>query len=361
MPKDDATSRTEDDPRWARTLARDASADGLFWYSVATTGVYCRPSCPSRAARPGNVAIHDTLAAARACGARPCKRCSPDGSSRAAQDAALVEQVCRLIEASDAPPRLQALADAVELSPGHLHRLFKAATGITPRAYGAAHRARRVRAALAGPGRVTDAILDAGFGSSGRFYEAAGGMLGMTPERFRNGGAGEVLRVAVASSTLGAVLVALSDRGVAAIMLGADADALMADLAAQFPAATLVEAEADAADAVARVVAHVEAPGASLDLPLDLRGTAFQTRVWDALRRIPPGETATYAGVAAAIGAPGAVRAVARACATNRVALAVPCHRVVRADGTPSGYRWGLERKAALLAREGAAKGGAKL
>lgn len=348
-------SATETDPRWARVLARDRGADGRFWYSVATTGVYCRPSCPSRTANPQNVTLHDTLEAARATGFRACRRCNPEGMGPDAEHAALVAKACDLIEHSEQPLSLGQLADAVELSPGYFHRLFKAATGVTPKDYAVAHRAGRVRTGLAEGQSVTEAIYDAGFSSSGRFYEQSTGMLGMTPSQYRDGGARETIRFAIGQSSLGAILVASSQKGVAAILLGDDPEVLLRDLQRRFPKAELIGADRDYEALVARVVGLVEAPGFGLDLPLDVRGTAFQQRVWKALRDIPPGATATYAEIAARIGAPKAMRAVAGACAANAIAVAIPCHRVVRNDGSLSGYRWGVERKRALIDREAAA------
>lgn len=350
-----AISPTRRDPRWARIVARDRTADGQFWYSVATTGVYCRPSCPSRTANPGNVVIHDTLESARETGFRPCRRCSPEGASTEAENAAVVAKACRLIEQAERPPSLAELADAVELSPGYFHRLFKAATGVTPRAYAAAHRARRVRDGLIRGRAVTDAIYDAGFGSNGRFYATSNAVLGMTPTRYRAGGTDEEIRFAVGQCSLGAILVASSGKGVAAILLGDDPDALLRDLQDRFPKASLVGGDRAYESLVARVVGLVEAPGLGSDLPLDVRGTAFQQRVWQALRDVPAGRTATYAEIARRIGAPKSVRAVAGACAANALAVAIPCHRVVRSDGALSGYRWGVERKRALLEREAAA------
>ncbi|EJL22754.1 methylated-DNA--[protein]-cysteine S-methyltransferase, partial [Novosphingobium sp. AP12] len=241
------------------------------------------------------------------------------------------------------------------LSPGYFHRIFKAHTGLTPRGYATAHRAKRVREALAGENSVTEAIYDAGFSSSGRFYEASNAMLGMTPSSFRKGGAKEAIRFAIGETTLGAILVASSAKGVAAILLGDDPDALARDLQDRFPNATLIGADAEYEAIVAKVVGFVEAPEVSLDLPLDVRGTAFQQRVWQALRDIPVGQTVSYSDVAERIGAPTAMRAVAGACAANKLAVAIPCHRVVRNDGAFSGYAWGVERKRKLLAMEQAA------
>lgn len=346
-------SGAEADPRWARVLARDKSADGEFWYSVATTGVYCRPSCPSRAANPGNVALHATLAEAQATGFRACKRCNPDGPPLEAENAALVARACRLIEDCEEVPSLDALARAVGRSPSHLHRLFKAATGLTPRGYAEADRAKRVRDGLsAGGGTVTEAMYDAGFNSSGRFYEKAADLLGMTPSRYKAGGAQEELRFAVGQSSLGAILVAASERGVAAILIGDDPNALVQSLQDRFPKARLLGGEEAFEALVAQVVGLVEQPRLGLDLPLDVRGTTFQQRVWRALREIPAGRTASYGEIAGRIGSPASVRAVASACAANNIAVAIPCHRVVRNDGALSGYAWGVDRKRALIDRE---------
>ena len=340
------------DPRWARVVARDPGADGAFWYSVATTGVYCRPSCPSRRANPKNVRLHDSQAAAEAAGFRPCRRCNPQGLSIADANAAVVTKACRLLDEATEPLPLAQLAAAVELSPHHFHRLFKQATGLTPRAYAAAGRTARLRSGLATAATVTAAFHEAGYGSNGRFYEAANGVLGMSPTRYRSGGVNEQLSFAVGQCSLGAILVASSTKGVAAILLGDDPEALLRDLQDRFPKARLVGGDAAYERLVAQVVGLVEAPARGLDLPLDVRGTAFQQRVWQALREIPPGETATYSGIARKIGAPGAVRAVAGACAANAIAVAIPCHRVVRNDGSLSGYRWGIARKRELIARE---------
>ncbi|ABL72303.1 bifunctional DNA-binding transcriptional regulator/O6-methylguanine-DNA methyltransferase Ada [Paracoccus denitrificans] len=346
---------TESDPRWQRVLARDAAADGSFVYAVRTTGVYCRPSCPSRRAKPQNVTLYASPDQAEAAGFRPCRRCNPRGASAAEANAALVAAACRLIEQAETPPTLQALAEAAGLSPFHFHRQFKAIIGLTPRAYAAAHRAGRLRARLAQGASVTGAIYEAGFNSSSRFYEGADGMLGMTPSAWRKGGAGAEIRFALGQCALGAILVAQSRRGICAIALGDDPEALLRDFQDRFPAATLIGGDAEFEALVARIVGFIEAPGIGLDLPLDIRGTAFQQRVWQALRQIPPGTTASYAEIARRIGEPQASRAVAQACAANPIAVAIPCHRVVRSDGALSGYRWGVARKRALLDREGAA------
>ncbi|WP_027580449.1 bifunctional DNA-binding transcriptional regulator/O6-methylguanine-DNA methyltransferase Ada [Bradyrhizobium sp. Ai1a-2] len=341
-----------DDPRWARVVARDKTADGHLWYSVATTGVYCRPSCPSRIPNPRNVQFHDSLESARATGFRPCRRCNPDGLSTEAENAALVSKVCRIIEESEEEPSLEQLAAAIGRSPSYFHRMFKATTGLTPKEYAAARRARKVRQGLAAGNSVTEAIYDAGFNSSGRFYEKSTDMLGMTPSRYRAGGTNEEIKFAVGQTSLGAILVASSTKGVAAILLGDDPDELVRDLQDRFPKAHLIGGDRDYEALVARVVGFVEAPGIGLDLPLDVRGTAFQQRVWRALQEIPVGEAVSYAEIAQRIGSPNAVRAVAGACAANKLAVAIPCHRVVRKDGSLSGYAWGVERRRALLERE---------
>ena len=268
------------------------------------------------------------------------------------QQVTRVVEACRIIEKSETVPALDELARRVGLSPYHFHRVFKDVTGLTPKGYAAARREQRVRARLARGAKVTEAIFDAGYGSNGRFYEKSGETLGMTPTRYRAGGTGTDIRFAIGECSLGAVLVACSERGVCAIFLGDDPGALARELQDRFPRANLIGGDAAFERLVARVVGFVEAPGAGLDLPLDVRGTAFQKRVWQALRRIPAGKTVSYAELAKRIGAPRSVRAVAGACAANTVAVAIPCHRVVRNDGALSGYRWGVERKRALIERE---------
>ena len=349
------TRSLNDEARWRAVERRDRAADGTFVYSVRTTGVYCRPSCAARLPRRENVEFHATCADAERAGFRPCKRCRPNQPALADQQAAAVARACRLIEEAEDTPGLATLAQAAGLSRFHFHRVFKTVTGVTPKAYAAAHRGKRVRAELAQGGTVTAAIYGAGFNSSGRFYAAAPDLLGMTPTQFRAGGSGNVIRFAVGECSLGAILVAATDKGVCAIELGDDPDALVRELQDRFPKARLVGGDAAFEQLVARVVGFVEAPAHGLDLPLDIRGTSFQQRVWKALRAIPAGSTATYSEIARRIGRPRAVRAVAQACATNALAVAIPCHRVVRMDGAMAGYRWGVARKRALLAREKAA------
>jgi AraC family transcriptional regulator of adaptative response/methylated-DNA-[protein]-cysteine methyltransferase len=344
----------DEDARWAAVLARDPAADGRFVYSVRTTGVYCRPSCPSRRALRRNVGFYSTGADAARAGFRPCRRCRPEEPGLAARRARIVERACRLIERAPSAPSLDQLARAAGLSRFHFHRVFTATTGLTPRAYAAARRAETVRRALKEGTTVTEAIYASGFNSSGRFYGAAQRTLGMTPTEFRAGGAGTVIRYAVGRSSLGRVLVASTDKGVCAILMGDARDALVRELKRRFPKAELVAGDRTFEGVVARVVALVEAPASGSDLPLDLQGTTFQRRVWRALQAIPAGATASYTDIARRIGAPTAARGVAQACAANPVAVAVPCHRVVRSDGSISGYRWGVGRKRALLDREGA-------
>jgi AraC family transcriptional regulator, regulatory protein of adaptative response / methylated-DNA-[protein]-cysteine methyltransferase len=343
---------TQADPRWRSVVTRDDQFDGRFFYSVKTTGVFCRPSCAARAAKPENIAFHETADDAQRAGFRPCKRCKPDQVSLQSRQVLIVAELCRFIESAEVVPTLAELADRAAISAFHLHRLFKSVTGLTPRSYAAAHRARRVRDVLTRDGSVTDAIFDAGYNSGGRFYAEADQVLGMTPTNFRAGGAGTEIRFAIGDCSLGTILVACSDRGVCAILLGDDADALARDLQDRFPNATLQGGDADFESLIAKVVGFVESPRIGLDLPLDVRGTAFQRRVWQALRAVPAGQTVSYAELAQGIGSPTAVRAVAQACGANSLAVAIPCHRVVRSDGALSGYRWGVERKRALLKME---------
>jgi AraC family transcriptional regulator of adaptative response/methylated-DNA-[protein]-cysteine methyltransferase len=317
-----------------------------------TTGIYCRPSCPSRTANPKNVQLHDSLASAKATGFRPCKRCNPDGVSVDTANAALVAKACRVIEESEEEPSLEDLAAVTGRSTSYFHRMFKSITGVTPKDYAMAHRAAKVRQGLVSGGTVTEAIYDAGYNSSGRFYEKSSNMLGMIPSRYRAGGANEDIKFAVGETSLGAILVASTQKGVAAILLGDNPDALVRDLQDRFPNARLIGADKEYEALVALVVGFVEAPRIGLDLPIDVRGTVFQERVWKALRDIPVGSTMSYAEIARRIGAPKSVRAVAGACAANNLAVAIPCHRVVRNDGALSGYAWGVNRKRILIERE---------
>lgn len=348
--------------RWQAVLARDPESDGAFVYAVRTTGIYCRPTCPARRPKPTNVEYFADCPAAVRAGYRACKRCRPDAPTRggaadpltpAAERAARVAALCRLIEASEATPSLRALGAHIGLSPHHTQRLFKSETGVTPAAYAAAVRAGTVRAALRSGAKVTEAIHTAGYGSSSRFYEKSTALLGMEPGEYRSGAPGVVIHFAVGACSLGAVLVAATVRGVTAILLGDEPEALVHELQDRFPRAELVGADSDFERVIAKVIGLIEDPRRGVDLPLDVQGTAFQQRVWQALRAIPAGATTTYTELAQTLGRPSAVRAVASACAANPCAVAVPCHRVVRKDGGLAGYRWGIERKAELLRREG--------
>ncbi|NIF28572.1 bifunctional DNA-binding transcriptional regulator/O6-methylguanine-DNA methyltransferase Ada [Pantoea sp. Tr-811] len=341
---------TTDNQRWQAVQSRDTRAAGHFVYAVRTTGIYCHPGCKSRMAKRENVEFFNDAASAEAAGYRACRRCQgkPDESRRST----LVARACRLLESAETPPSLDQLGAQLAVSPFHLHRLFKAETGLTPKAYASAFRARRLRERLGDAGSVTDAIFDAGYNSNSRFYESAGQRLGMRPREYRAGGAGATIHFALAQCSLGAILVAQSQKGICAILLGDEPEPLLEQLQDQFPSARLIGGDADYERVVAEVVGFVEAPALGLDLPLDVQGTAFQERVWQALREVPVGSRVSYTDIAERIGAPKAVRAVAIACAANHIAVAIPCHRVVRRDGDISGYRWGVERKRQLLARE---------
>ena len=341
------------DERWAAVMNRDCAASGEFVYSVTTTGIYCRPGCAARRPRREHVRFYASGKDAENAGFRPCRRCLPNEPPLAERHARAVAAACRVVETAEGMPDLDALAQAAGMSRFHFHRVFKAATGCTPRAYAAACRADRTREVLRSSRTVTDAIYNAGFNSSGRFYATSPEMLGMTPAFFRRGGAGETIRFAVGECSLGSILVAATARGVCAILLGDDPAALVHDLEDRFPRAEVVGGDGEFESLVAQVVGFVEAPASGLDLPLDVRGTVFQRRIWQALRDIPAGATASYRAIADRVGSPTVVRAVARACASNPLAIAIPCHRVIRNDGTLGGYRWGVERKRVLLAREG--------
>lgn len=340
--------------RWQAVTARDPKADGHFVYAVKTTGVYCHPSSTARRPKRENVEFFDTPEAAEAAGYRASRRAVADHGALQAHRGALLREICAFIQQADTPPRLDELAEKAGLSPFHLHRLFKAEMGLTPKAYADAARAQRLRREL---GRhdadsVTHTLYEAGFNSSSRFYEASDGLLGMPPRDYRQGGINARIRFAVGQCSLGAILVAQSQRGICAILLGDDPDKLVRDLQDMFPKAEFIGGDSRFERLVAQVVGFVEEPGLGLGLPLDIQGTAFQERVWQALREIPPGSTATYSDIAQRLGSPRAVRAVGSACGANRLAVAIPCHRVLRRDGDLSGYRWGVERKRELLERE---------
>ena len=346
----------DDEARWAAFICRDAAFDAIFYACVETTGIYCRPSCPAKRAKREHVHFCNTAAEAEAAGFRPCKRCRPDQASLLQRHADKVAHACRLIETAEEELKLDALAEAVGLSPYHFHRIFKARLGVTPKAYAAARRNKRVREELGRGATVTEAIYGAGFNSNGRFYATSTEVLGMTPRQFRSGGVNAEIKFAIGESSLGLVLVAASERGICAVFFGDDANDLTRDLEKQFPRARLIEGDPAFQQLASKVIGFVEDPSLGLDLPLDIRGTAFQHRVWDALRRIPVGSTASYADIAKAIGAPKSTRAVARACGSNPIAVAIPCHRVIGSDGSLTGYRGGIGRKRALLAKEAKAK-----
>lgn len=341
-----------DESRWNALQAGDACKGTAFVYAVKTTGVYCRPGASKRLPKRENVLFFDTPEEAEAAGFRPSRHASANRPAAAEQRAKMVAAACRAIENADAHLNLDALAAQAAMSAFHFHRVFKAETGLTPKAYASAARARKLREELTASTTITEAIYGAGFNSNSRFYEASAGMLGMCASDYKDGGQNAVIRFAVGQCSLGAILVAQSQRGICAVLLGDDPDTLVKDLQNQFRKAKLIGGDADFELLIAQVVGFIEAPAVGLNLPLDVRGTAFQERVWQALREIPPGTTVSYAQIAARIGSPKAVRAVAQACAANHIAVAIPCHRVVRSDGELSGYRWGVDRKRELLKRE---------
>jgi AraC family transcriptional regulator of adaptative response/methylated-DNA-[protein]-cysteine methyltransferase len=343
----DSFTPLDTDAAWRAVLARDRGADGRFVTGVLTTGIYCRPSCAARHPKRENVRFFATGAEAAATGLRPCLRCKPD---EVARDAAAIEAALRLIETAEVPPSLEALATRAGYSPFHFHRIFKGATGVTPAAYARARRARAMTDSLAAESRITDAIYDAGYSGPGRFYADAKDRLGMTPTAWRDGGRGETIHWATAETSLGTMLVAATDRGICRLSFDEGEE----DLRRRFPNAAIAPGGATMADLVARTVAAVEQPARPHDLPLDVRGTAFQEAVWRELSRIPPGESVSYAVLAARAGNPAAVRAAGTACGSNQIAVLIPCHRARRGDGKPGGYAYGIARKAKLLEKEGA-------
>jgi AraC family transcriptional regulator, regulatory protein of adaptative response / methylated-DNA-[protein]-cysteine methyltransferase len=343
---------SQQDARWVAVQQRDATQDGHFIYAVRTTGVYCRPSCAARPARRENVSFFDNPSLAMQAGFRACKRCRPDDPAADSQRRALVVAACQALERSEAGIGLEELATAAGLSAHHFHRVFKGITGLTPKAYFQAVRARRVHGALSGSESVTTALFNAGFNSASRFYDGANNTLGMKPSDYQQGAPGQEIRYAVEPCALGVIIVAATPAGVCGIEFGDSAHALIERLRRRFPKARFVPGDPSFRHWIGEVLRYIEQPAGMLNLPLDVQGTVFQRKVWQALQRIPSGQTASYSDVAAAIGQPTAVRAVARACATNEIAVAIPCHRVVRGNGELSGYRWGTERKAALLSRE---------
>ncbi len=338
---------------WTAVVTRDRRCDGAFVYAVRSTGIYCRPSCPSRRPQRGRVTYFDEPAAAEAAGYRPCRRCQPDRAVPEEPGLALVQQICAyLAEPHDPAPTLQALGARFGWSPYHLQRTFKRIVGVTPRQYAAEQRLERFKDHLKDGQPVTAALYGAGFQSSSAAYTDAVDRLGMTPGQYRRGGDATPIAYATAPCALGRLLLAATDRGICAVRFGDSEASLVQVLSEEFPAADLRQAEADLGSWLAALLAYLDGQQTSVDLPLDVRATVFQRRVWEALRTIPYGTTRTYGEVAAAIGQPTAVRAVARACAANPAALVIPCHRVVRSDGGLGGYRWGLARKQALLVQE---------
>lgn len=333
-------------------MRRDKKADGKFFYSVKTTNVYCRPSCGARRPRRENVRFHRTAADAERAGFRPCKRCRPNEGAPGGEHTAAVARACQFIAGADQAPDLATLARDAGMSASHFHRVFKSQTGLTPKAYAIAHRLQRIRSELPRGNSVTSAIYSAGFNSNSRFYATSSQLLGMKPSAFRAGGKGATIQFAVGQCSLGSILVAASDRGICSIALGDHSHALVKDLQERFPKAAFVSGNRDFAKLVAKVIRFVERPSAGLELPLDVQGTAFQHRVWRELCKIPCGSTRSYAELARRIGEPTAIRAVGQACAANQIAVAIPCHRAVRSDGSLSGYRWGVERKQQQLDSE---------
>jgi AraC family transcriptional regulator of adaptative response/methylated-DNA-[protein]-cysteine methyltransferase len=340
------------DTRWAAVTARDKSADGQFIYAVKSTGIYCRPSCPARLAKVENVCFYQTCEEAEKAGFRACKRCRPDQLSLKAQHTLTIIAACRVIESAEMAPTLKALANDAGMSVYHFHRVFKAIIGLTPKAYAHAHRAQRMRQQLIAKKSVTTAIFEAGYHSNSRFYEKSHEVLGMKPTNYRAGGRHMTLHFAVGSCSLGHIIVAQSERGICAIFLGDTPEKLVHELHTVFPQAHLIEGDKEFLQLLNQVIAYVDVPNQQWTLPLDIRGTAFQQRVWSALREIPWGETVSYTELARRLGAPKSVRSVARACATNLFAVVIPCHRVVRHNGELAGYRWGIKRKSILLQKE---------
>lgn len=343
-----------DAQRWQAVVSRDAAADGHFFYSVASTGVYCKPSCAARLPKRENVVFHSSCGAAECAGFRACLRCKPNQPELLQRQREIIERVCQLIEQSEASLSLDQLSHSADMSRFHFQRTFKKIVGITPKQFQQALRNARVQRSLHDECSVTDAIFAAGFNSSGHFYADAKKILGMKPQQFQRGGAETIIRYGIVPCTLGMLLLAATDKGICSIELGDCTQDLAGALRRQFPRAQLVSMDAQVEQWLREIVQFIERPHSALQLPLDIQGTVFQRQVWQALRDIPLGTTASYTEIAVRIGKPNAVRAVATACASNRLALAIPCHRVIRGNGELAGYRWGIERKQQLLQREAA-------
>jgi len=348
------TTFASDDSRWQAVMERDSYADGVFFYGVSTTGIFCRPSCGARTPLRKNVSFYTEPSEARLAGFRACKRCKPESTPPHQRQKELAVEACRLIEQAENEPTLSELAEAVGLSPYHFNRVFKSIVGVTPKQYAIAHRSRIAAENLKTSKDVTSAIYESGYGASSRFYESAQRRHGMTATDLRKGGAGVEIRYAFGDSSLGLVTVAATDKGICAVLFGASREELIKELQDRFPRAVLEVADvgSDFEQWVERTLGYLEGKSKHFDIPVDVRGTAFQELVWRTLRDIPEGQTASYAEVAQRIGRPKSARAVAGACAANPVAVIIPCHRVVRADGGVSGYRWGPRRKRQLLERE---------
>ncbi|MGA2881724.1 MAG: bifunctional DNA-binding transcriptional regulator/O6-methylguanine-DNA methyltransferase Ada [Bryobacteraceae bacterium] len=337
---------------WNAVAARDRAMDGVFFYAVMSTGIYCRPSCPSKRPRRENVVFFRAREAAERAGFRACKRCKPDSGYQRDPNAQIVENVCRYIDTHpDEPVTLEALGRVLGISPFYLQRTFKTLTGITPRAYADSRRLSSLKAGLREGHSVTRSLYDAGYGSSSRLYERASSQLGMTPSRYRKQGSGVTIQYAIASTRIGNMLLAATERGICSIRFGDSVADLERELHTEYPKAEIARSDRKLGEQVKAVRAIIQGESTA-SLPLDIQATAFQRRVWQALQAIPRGTTKSYSNIAADIGQPKAARAVARACATNPVAVAIPCHRVVREDGSMGGYRWGVERKKKLLALE---------
>jgi AraC family transcriptional regulator, regulatory protein of adaptative response / methylated-DNA-[protein]-cysteine methyltransferase len=338
--------------RWRAVEKKDPRAEGRFFYAVKSTGVYCRPNCAAKLAKRENVIFFETPEEAESAGFRACKRCRPKGDSQAEREAELVLRACELMRESEKNLSLDELAQAVGLSSFHFQRMFKRVSGVTPREYAMQLRDERAREALRRNGSVTGAIYEAGYNASSRFYERSGKMLGMRPKQFGEGGVGQVIRYSIVESALGLVLIAGTECGICLVHFGETEEALENSLRKSFSRARIVKGDSEFKRWVKMVVQSIKEGESAKSLPIDLRGTVFQQRVWKELREIPQGTTTTYSKLAEKLGTPRAVRAVARACATNDVAVLVPCHRVVRSDGALAGYRWGIDRKRRLLASE---------
>lgn len=343
---------SNDERRWQVLLERQQVADPPFIYAVKTTGIYCRPGCASRLPKRDNVSFFSNVQAAREAGFRPCKRCQPDDEG-VDKNAALIKTACRFLDEAEAPISLKLLAETIGLSAHHFHRLFKAKVGITPRQYLAERRRQRLQTTLHHSGSVTVSLIDAGFNSSSRFYEHTDNLLGMTPSQFKKRAAGLTIRFSIiAQPVLGFILVAVTERGICSIDIGNDPEQLQQSIIERFANATLSENDPLLSEWITQILNLIKHPGQPSNLPLDIIGTAFQQQVWEILRRIPAGETATYSQIAEVLGKPKAVRAVAKACASNNLAIAIPCHRVIKKNGDLSGYRWGIDRKRLLLEQE---------